>query len=101
MFLLLLLLIILDIATTNPSFEANPLTLYVWTQLGVFLSAWLKVGQTLFLGALCVAAKRIAKPNEWLLAKKMLQATLLVLVAFYIFVVAWNLFTHLIRFLAI
>jgi hypothetical protein len=97
----LLFLIFLDILTTNPSFESNPFTLYVWAQVGVFLSIWVKVGQVLFLGVLFVSVKKVAKPAEWPFAQKILQATLLVLVSFYVFVVTWNLFTHLIRFLSL
>jgi hypothetical protein len=97
-FLFLFLLTILDILTTNPVYESNPFTLYMWAQMGVFLSAWIKIGQVLFLGVLCISAKKIAKPTEWLLAKKTLLAVFVILVSFYIFVVTWNLFTHLTRF---
>jgi len=94
LFLFLLLLVVLDILTTNPSYESNPLTLYVWSQIGIFLSAWIKIGQVLFLGVLCVSAKKIAKPTEWPFAKKTLLGILVVLVAFYIFVVTWNVCIH-------
>lgn len=93
-FLFLLWLNILDILVTNPAYESNPLTLYMWGKLGILLSAWIKIGQVLFLGALCAIAKKIAKPAEWPLARKLLLGTLIVLVAFYIFVVAWNIILY-------
>jgi hypothetical protein len=89
-FLFLLLLNILDILVTNPAYESNPFTLYIWGQIGVFLSAWIKVGLVLLFGALCLSAKKIADETEWPFARKLLQETLIVLVAFYVFVVAWN-----------
>ncbi len=89
-FLFLLLLNVLDILVTNPTYESNPFTLYIWGQIGIFLSAWIKIGLVLFFGVLCLSAKKAAKPNEWSFARKLLLETLIVLVAFYIFVVAWN-----------
>lgn len=89
-FVLLLILVVLDIFTTTPAFEGNPFTLYLWAQIGIFLSAWIKIVQVLFFGVLCYSAKRVSKPNEWFLAKKVLHGILLILVAFYIFVVSWN-----------
>ncbi len=89
-FLFLLLLNVLDILVTNPTYESNPFTLYIWGQIGIFLSAWIKIGLVLFFGVLCVSAKKVAKPNEWSFARKLLLETLIVLVAFYIFVVTWN-----------
>jgi len=89
--LLLFLLNVLDILVTNPSYEANPITLYIWGEIGIFLSAWIKVGLVIFLGVLCLSAKKIAKPAEWLFAKKIFLEMLVVLVAFYVFVVTWNL----------
>ena len=86
----LFLLTILDVLTTNPNYESNPFTLFMWAQIGIFLSAWVKIGQVMFLGVLCLSAKKIAKPAEWLFAKKILLGILIVLVAFYIFVVIWN-----------
>jgi hypothetical protein len=83
-------LVILDIFSTNPIIEGNPLTLYLWAQFGIFLSAWVKIGQVLVFGVLCFSAKRVAKPNEWNVAKKILLGLLRILVAFYIFVVSWN-----------
>jgi len=90
-FVLLLSLNFLDILTTNPSYESNPFALVIWAQMGFLLSAWVKIGQVLFLGVLCVSAKKIAKPDEWILAQKILLGILIILVAFYIFVVVWNL----------
>jgi len=64
----------------------------MWAQMGIFLSAWIKIGQVLFLGALCACAKKIAKPTEWIFTQKALRGILIVLTAFYAFVVAWNLY---------
>ncbi len=89
-FLLLFMLIILDILSTNPVIEGNPLTLYLWAQFGIFISAVIKIGQVLLFGVLCFSAKRIAKPNEWIIAKKILLGLTKFLVAFYIFIVSWN-----------
>lgn len=89
-FLFLLWLNILDILVTNPSFEANPFTLYLWGKLGMVLSAWIKIGQVLLFGFLCVLTRKVTRPTEWRFAKKLLLGTLMVLVAFYIFVVVWN-----------
>jgi hypothetical protein len=86
----LFILVALDIFSTNPVIEGNPLTLYLWAQFGIFFSAWIKIGQVLLFGVLCFSAKRIAKPNEWVLAKKILFGLLKILVAFYTFVVTWN-----------
>lgn len=89
-FLLLLSLNLLDILVTIPAYESNPFTLYMWGNVGVFLSAWIKIGQVVFFGALCMFAKKAASPVEWLFARKLLLGTLIVLVAFYTFVVVWN-----------
>ncbi len=89
-FLFLLLLNVLDIFVTNPAYESNPFTLYIWGHVGIFLSAWIKIGLVLFFGILCVSAKKVAKPTEWAFARKALLGILIVLVAFYIFVVTWN-----------
>jgi hypothetical protein len=86
----LFILVTLDIFSTTPVIEGNPLTLYLWAQFGIFLSAWIKIGQVLLFGVLCFSAKRTAKPNEWAVAKKILLGLLRILVAFYIFVVSWN-----------
>jgi len=88
--LFLLLLNFLDVLVTNPAYESNPFTLYIWGQIGIFLSAWIKIGLVLFFGVLCASAKKVAKPAEWAFAKKALLGILIVLVAFYIFVVTWN-----------
>ena len=96
-FLALLSLNFLDILTTNPTYESNPFTLLIWAQMGILLSAWIKIGQVLLLGALCVCVKKIAKPTEWSFAQKTLLRILIVLVAFYIFVVAWNLYVLTLR----
>jgi hypothetical protein len=89
-FLFLLLLNVLDVLVTNPAYEANPFILYIWGRIGIFLSAWIKIGLVLFFGALCASAKKVAKPDEWVFARKVLLGILIVLVAFYIFVVTWN-----------
>ena len=91
----MLILVVLDIFTTTPAFEGDPFTLYLWAQIGIFLSAWIKIGQVLFFGALCYSAKRVSKPSEWLLAKKILRGILILLVSFYTFVVSWNLILSL------
>jgi hypothetical protein len=81
---------VLDVLVTNPAYESNPFTLYIWGQVGIFLSAWIKIGLVLFFGILCTSAKKLAKPAEWAFARKVLLGILIVLVAFYIFVVTWN-----------
>jgi hypothetical protein len=93
-FLLLLGLNVLDVLVTNPAYESNPFTILMWEQLGIFLSAWIKIGQVLFFGVLCVLAKAVAKPGEWPFVRKLLLGMLVVLVAFYLFVVAWNVFLY-------
>jgi len=90
-FLFLLYLNVFDILVTNPAYEANPLTLYLWGEIGIFLSATIKIGLVLFFGVLYVSAKKIAKPTEWPFTKQIFRGMLLVLLVFYIFVVAWNL----------
>ncbi|UCG37517.1 MAG: hypothetical protein JSV64_04405 [Candidatus Bathyarchaeota archaeon] len=91
-FLFLFCLNILDILVTNPAYEANPFTLYMWGNVGIFLSAWIKIGQVLSFGVLCALVKKVAKPTEWRFARRMLLGALVVLVAFYLFVVVWNVF---------
>ena len=91
-FLTLLSLNILDILVTTPAYEANPFTLYLWGKIGIFLSAWVKIGLVLLLGVLIVCTKKIATPVEWALSRKLLRGILLMLVAFYVFVVVWNCF---------
>jgi hypothetical protein len=93
-FLLLLGLNILDVLVTNPAFESNPFTLFMWRQLGIFLSAWIKIGQVLLFGVLCILAKKVAKPAEWAFARKLLLAMLVILVSFYSFVVTWNIVVY-------
>jgi hypothetical protein len=78
---LLFVLVALDILSTNPTIEGNPLTLYLWAQFGILTSAWIK---------------RIAKPNEWITSKKILLGLTKILVAIYIFVVSWNITLSLI-----
>lgn len=94
-FLFLLGLNILDVLVTNPTYESNPLALYMWEQIGIFLSAWIKIGQVLLFGVLCALVKKVAKPTEWSFAEKLLRGTLIVLVAFYTFVIAWNLILYI------
>jgi hypothetical protein len=89
-FLFLLSLNVLDVLITNPAYESNPFTLYIWGQIGIFLSAWIKIGLVLFFGILCASVKKLAKPVEWVFARKVLLGILIVLVAFYTFVVTWN-----------
>jgi len=86
----LFILVALDIISTNPAIEGNPLTLYLWSQFGIFFSAGIKLGEVLLFGVLCFSAKKIAKPNEWIIAKKILFGLIRMLVAFYTFVVTWN-----------
>ena len=90
-FTTLFLLNILDIATTSPLYEANPVTLYLWGQIGIFLSAWIKIGLVLVFGALCVTAKKLADSHEWAIAHKVFNIMLVFLVSYYAFVVAVNL----------
>jgi len=90
-FMTLFLLNIFDIATTTPLYEANPVTLYLWGQIGIFLSAWVKIGLVLLFGILCAAAKKVATPHEWKFTHQVFKAILIVLVAYYGFVVAVNL----------
>ncbi len=90
-FFALFLFNILDIATTTPTYESNPVTLYLWNQIGIFLSAWVKLGLVALFGILCVAAKKVTSPQEWLFTKKVFQGILIILVVYYAFVVAINL----------
>lgn len=91
-FLLLLLLNVLDIFTTVPAREVNPVTLYAWELLGFFPAAWSKIGLVLFFGLLCLVAWKMAKQDDWKLAKKLFLGLLKALVAFYVFVVSTNVF---------
>jgi len=89
-FLLLLSLNILDISFTNPSREANPLTLLSWAKMGILPSACIKVGLVLSLGILCAMTEKVASPTDWNSAGRILRGTLIALVAFYAFMVTWN-----------
>jgi hypothetical protein len=89
-FLLLLSLNVLDILFTNPSREANPLTLLSWAQIGILPSAFLKVGLVLLFGIFCTITRKVTSQNDWNLAAKLMRGILIALVAFYIFVVTWN-----------
>jgi len=90
-FTTLFLLNILDMVTTSPLCEANPVTVYLWGQIGIFLSGWVKLGLVLFFGALCLVAKKVVAPHEWKFTSQVFKAMLIVLVAYYVFVVAVNL----------
>lgn len=93
-FLSLFMLNILDIVTTIPNYEVNPVALYIWDKIGFFLAAWFKMGLVVLFGALCLVIRRVATPTEWHFAGRFLRAILIILVAFYIFVVAINLGIH-------
>ena len=90
-FMTLFLLNVLDIATTKPLYESNPVTLYVWGQIGIFLAAWVKMGLVSLFGILCVVAKKVAAPHEWDFTSQFFRAILIILVAYYSFVVTVNL----------
>ena len=90
-FMTLFLLNAIDIATTMPLYESNPVTLFLWGQIGVFLAAWFKIGLVLFFGILCVVAKKVAAPYEWEFTSQIFRAILIILVAYYAFVVTVNL----------
>ncbi len=89
-FLAVLGLNVMDILLTNPVYESNPFTLYLWGKIGILLSAWIKIGQVLFLGALILLTRKLATPPEWHHIKKLLLGILLVLTTFYVIVVGWN-----------
>ena len=93
-FLSLFMLNVLDIATTIPNRELNPVTLYIWGKIGFFFAAWVKMGLVALFGVLCLAIKKIATPDEWHFASRFLGVVLTILVAFYMFVVAINLGVH-------
>jgi hypothetical protein len=90
LFLLLLSLNILDISFTNPIREANPLTLLSWARMGILPSVCLKLGLVLLFGIVCVATRKVANPTDWRTAGRLLEGILITLVAFYSFVVTWN-----------
>lgn len=87
---MLLWLNIFDVLITTPTYEANPVTLYLWGKIGIFLSAWLKIGLVLLLGGLCQITRMVATPTDWILSRKLLRGILIVLVSFYIFLAVWN-----------
>lgn len=91
LFVALFLLNVLDIATTAPAYESNPVTLYLWGEIGIFLSAWVKMGLVLLFGILCFATKKVAAAEEWEFARKVFHGMLIVLAVYYAFVVANNL----------
>jgi len=72
-FMVLLSLNVFDILTTVPAYEVNPVTLYVWGQVGIFLAAWFKIGLVLFFGILFIVAQKAASPNEWGLRRESLS----------------------------
>jgi len=88
--LALLCLSLLDILVTVPVYEANPITLYLWGRIGVFLSALLKIGLVLLFAVLCQLTKMAATSTEWAFSRRLLEGILFLLVAFYVFVVLWN-----------
>ena len=90
-FTTLFLLNVLDIATTTPLYESNPVTLFLWGQIGIFLAAWFKIGLVLLFGILCVVAKKVTNPHEWEFTNQVFRAILIILVAYYAFVVSVNL----------
>lgn len=89
-FLSLLSLNVMDILFTNPSREANPVTLLSWAWIGILPSACMKIGSVFLFGILCVITKKVANQTDWNLAAGVMRGILIVLVAFYTFVVAWN-----------
>jgi len=97
-YLSLFMLNVLDIVTTIPNRELNPVTLYIWGKIGFFLAAWVKISLVAFFGVLCLAIKKVATPDEWHFARRFLGVVLTILVAFYIFVVAINLGIHVMGF---
>jgi len=96
-FLSLLSLNVFDILTTVPTYEANPITLYIWGQLGFYVAAWSKIGLVLFFGLLCMVTRKIAAPHEWNFAKKVFLGLLRILVVFYVFVVMVNVAVSIFR----
>ncbi len=90
-FLALLLFNVLDIATTMPMYESNPVTLYLWGRIGIFFSAWVKIGLVLLFGTLFYVAEKVATPEEWEFTEKVFHGVLIILVVYYAFVVAINL----------
>lgn len=89
-FTTLFLLNVLDIATTTPLYESNPVTLFLWGQIGIFLAAWFKIGLVGLFGMLCVVAKKVTSPHEWEFTSQVFRAILILLVVYYAFVVTMN-----------
>jgi hypothetical protein len=89
-FLVLFSLNVLDILITIPAYEVNPVTLHLWGSIGIYLSAWFKLGLILLLAGLCYLTKLVATPTEWAFSRKLFNGILIILVAFYTFVVIWN-----------
>jgi hypothetical protein len=58
--------------------------------MGILPSALIKVGLVLFFGVLCAIIRKVANPTDWNLAGKLMRGILIALVAFYSFVVTWN-----------
>ncbi|MCW4001880.1 MAG: hypothetical protein NWE97_01640 [Candidatus Bathyarchaeota archaeon] len=82
---------ILDIATTSPLSEVNPVTLHLLGQIGIFLSAWIKIGLVLVFGALCVIAKKAVGSHEGQIVRKVFTTIPSFLVTHCVFVVTVNL----------
>jgi hypothetical protein len=89
-FFSLLSLNVMDILFTNSSREANPVTLLSWTSIGIFPSACMKIGSVFLFGILCAITKKVTNQTDWNLAAGLMRKILIALVAFYTFVVAWN-----------
>jgi hypothetical protein len=58
--------------------------------MGILPSALIKLGVVLLFGVLCVITKKLASPTDWNLAGRLFRGMLIALVAFYLFVVSWN-----------
>ena len=50
----------------------------------------MKIGSVFLFGILCAITKKVANQTDWNLAAGLMRRILIVLVAFYTFVVAWN-----------
>ena len=86
----LLLLNVLDIATTVPRYEINPVTLLFWQKIGIIPSALFKIGLVIIFGGLLLVAKRVVNSNEWEFTSNLFEKILILLVAYYAFVVTSN-----------
>jgi hypothetical protein len=62
----------------------------MWGKIGVLLSAWIKVGLVLLFGLLCFVATKLSKPEEEGFTYKILRGLTAILIAYYSFVVGWN-----------